>query len=86
MAHQTKRASKNTRPILRGFVFTSRHGTKLIAVHCPHCDRFHDHAAPVNGPEHRQAHCGGSSGPFHERGYWIAPFRKTDLSDIGVTP
>lgn len=77
--------TQRKRPLLRGFTFTSGGGTH-IAVHCPHCDRMHYHGweRGLWRPEHRQAHCAG--GPFSEGGYYIAPFRKRDLADIGAKP
>ncbi len=76
------RRNRNKRPILRGFVFRDR-GATLISVHCPFCDAIHTHGWAVGAwrPEHRVAHCPN----FQAAGYWIAPFRRTDLEDAGRT-
>ncbi len=70
-------SARNCRPLLRGRIVG-----KTIYVHCPWCDHEHTHgynpAEDGVKPTHRAAHCW--DGPFRQGGYYIAPFRKKDVS------
>jgi hypothetical protein len=71
-------------PILRGFVIGSS-----IIIHCPFCDKFHQHGW---GPEltardiyYPGAHCDVRNHPFIEGTgvlYGVSAFRKRDLKAI----
>lgn len=70
---------KDKRPILRGF----RVG-RMVYVHCPWCDRFHQHGWESEDDggviTARGAH--GKHGPDAPAFYWISVFRERDLTWI----
>lgn len=69
------RFPKDGRPVLKGYVTKSGQ----LVVWCPYCRDWHFHG---NVEGHRVAHC--VDGPLKERGYYIQPFTKTELSKFGV--
>ena len=66
-------------PVLRGFISLDR---CHIRVHCPCCDKMHEHTWEPDAPDwsisHRVAHCLPGS-PWRDGGYYVGPFTKAQL-------
>jgi hypothetical protein len=85
--HIKPKAEINYRlPILRGLVIGS-----TIIIHCPFCDKFHQHGwNPKHTARHIYypgAHCDFRNHPLIEGTgvlYGVSPFRKRDLKAIRV--
>lgn len=82
------RRPNNSIPILKGFIVGDQ-----IKVWCPYCREFHTHGLAdgfIAMNHHRVAHCHDRSikgktvkSPFEEQGYYIEPFTKSELKQIG---
>lgn len=71
-------------PLLRGTLG----GSGQLNVWCPYCDAWHPHTwgseAPRKRHHIRDAHCINPDSPLHLTGYYVAPWKVSDLHSFAV--